>query len=72
MIVELDPVGQHAAGMLEGFEAMPVNALLFDRANHALDQTILLRTVGCDEFLLEPIPAHQRRIAATRKDEPIV
>ena len=33
VVVELDPIADHAAGVLQGFEAVAVDALLFQRAD---------------------------------------
>lgn len=44
MVVELDPVSDHAIGMLECFEAVAMHTSLLERASHALDHPILLRT----------------------------
>ena len=41
MVVELDPVADHAAGLLQGFEAVEVDTLLFQRADHPLHQLVL-------------------------------
>lgn len=51
MVVELDPVADHSHRVLLGFEAVPVDALLLQGADHALDHAILLRAVRGDELL---------------------
>ncbi|AJX32874.1 Uncharacterised protein [Burkholderia oklahomensis] len=51
MVVKLDPVGNGAAGMLQRLEAVSVYALLFERADDALDHSVLLRAVRRDELL---------------------
>ncbi|AJX34209.1 Uncharacterised protein [Burkholderia oklahomensis] len=60
MVVKLDPVGNGAAGMLQRLEAVSVYALLFERADDALDHSVLLRAVRrdgtCQEFrVLRPV-----------------
>ena len=72
MVIKLDPIGQYTAGMLERFEAMAVDTLLFDRADHVLDKTILLGAMRRDEFLLQPVAPHERRVAATRKHQSVI
>ena len=52
VVVELDPVANDTAGMLQSLEAVAVDALLFQRPDHPLHQAVLLRGVGRDEFLL--------------------
>ena len=41
MVVPTDPICNHAAGMLQGFEAVAVHALVFERSDHALDHAVL-------------------------------
>lgn len=43
VVVGLDPVTDQAAGVLQGFEAVRVDALLPQRADHPRHQPILLR-----------------------------
>src|SRR3546814_4976067 len=47
-VVELDPVADHPAGVLLGFKAMTVRALLLERPDDALDHAVLLRAVRRD------------------------
>lgn len=42
VFAELDPIADHAAGVLQGFKAVTVNALLLQRADLPLHQHILL------------------------------
>ena len=42
MIVEADPVGDDARGVLDALEAMAVNAWLLEGADDALDHAVLL------------------------------
>jgi len=72
VVVELDPVADHTTGVLQGFEAVPVDALLLQRANHPLHEAVLLRGVGRDELLLQAIAFDQRRVAATGEDQTVV
>jgi len=68
MVVELNPISDRAAGMLQRFEAMTMHALLLERADHALDHPVLLRAVRRDELLTQVIAAHQGCVIAARKD----
>lgn len=45
VVIELDPVANGTTGLLQGFEAVPVDALLLQRADHPLNQAVLLRSV---------------------------
>lgn len=54
-VIELDPVADHAAGMLHRLEAMAMHALLFQSPDQALDQAVLLRRVRRDEFLPQAV-----------------
>lgn len=51
------------AGMLQRFEAVPMHALLLARADHPLDQAVLLGAVWRDELLAQPVASDQRREA---------
>ena len=51
MVVKLNPVGNHPAGVLQSFEPMPMHALLFKHAYHSLNHAVLLWTVRRDELL---------------------
>ncbi|WP_343039895.1 hypothetical protein [Pandoraea eparura] len=72
MVVELDPVADHTVGVLQRFEAVTMYALLLERANHALDHTVLLWSVWRDEFLAQSVTAYQGRVGSTREDNPVV
>ena len=71
MVVEEDPVANHATGLLQRFKAMAVHALLLERADGTLHQTVLLGAVWRDEFLLQPVAFHQRRVAATGEHQAV-
>jgi hypothetical protein len=72
VVVEADPFGDHAAGMLQVFEAGAMLALLLERSDHPLDHPVLFWAVGRDELLLQAIALDQGRLAAAGKDQPIV
>ncbi len=72
VVVELNPVANDTTGVLQGFEAVAVDALLLQCPDHPLHQTVLLRGVGRDELLLQSLAFHQRRIAAAGEDQTVV
>ncbi len=72
IIVEGYPVTDDAHRMRLAFEAMPVDALFLQRPDNALDQSVLLRAMRCDELLLQPIAPDQTRIVPAGKNQPIV
>lgn len=72
MVVELEPVGDRPAGVLQCLKAMAVYALLLERADHPFDHAILLRAVRRDEFLPQAVAAHQRRIGPAREHQAII
>ena len=58
VVVERDPISNSTAGVREAFEALAVDALLFERALH---HSVLLRTMRRDEFLLQTVAANERQ-----------
>lgn len=52
IVVKADPVSNDAHRVLRAFEARPVNLLLLQRSDNALDHSILLRAMQRDELLL--------------------
>jgi len=63
VVVELDPVTQHARCILQAFEAMAVCALLFHSPDQSLHHAVLLRAMRGDELLLQSVAAHQAGVA---------
>jgi hypothetical protein len=61
IVVESDPVTDDPHRMRLAFEAMPVDTLFLERPDDALDQSVLLRAMWCDELLLQPIAPNQTR-----------
>ena len=72
VVVESDPVSNGSHGVQLAFEAMPMHALLLERANDALDHPVLLWAMRGDKLLPQAIAANQSRIMATGKDQPII
>ena len=65
VVVELDPVTDHAHGMALVLEAVPVRALLFQCPDQAQGHAVLLWAVRGDELLLQTVAAHQPGVEAT-------
>ncbi len=51
VVVKTDPFSDDTYGMLLGFEAVAMHALLFQRLDDAFDYPVLLRAVRGDELL---------------------
>ena len=51
VIVELNPVANYAARMRQAFEAMAMEALLFQGTDQALHHAVLPRAMRGDELL---------------------
>lgn len=58
MVVEADPVADCTRGVLDAVEALAMNTLLFQRPDHTLDHSVLLRTMGRDELLPQTVAFH--------------
>ena len=72
VVIKAYPVADHAAGMLQGFEAVPMGTLLFKCSDDPFHHAVLLWAVRRDELLAQAVTAYQCRVAATRKNEAIV
>jgi len=51
VVVKLNPVADHTAGVLQSLETVPMRALLLQGPDDTLDHTVLLRTVWRDDLL---------------------
>ena len=71
-VIEINPVANDAAGVLLGFEAVAMDALLFQCPDQAFNQPVLLGRMWRNELLSQSVAVHQCRIAAAGKDEPVV
>ena len=71
-VVKLDPVANHATGMLQRLETMAMDALLFQSPDQTFNQAILLRRMRRNELLPQAIAANQGGIAAAGKDQAVV
>ena len=60
-VIEMDPVANDAAGVLQGFETVAMSALLFQCPDQAFDQSVLLgrmwRNGACAEFCVNGLLA---------------
>ena len=70
-VVEADPVADGACRVLDAVEALAMDALLFQRPDHAFDHAVLLRAMRRDELLLQAIASDQRGVAAAGEDEAV-
>ena len=61
-VIEADPFSDDTHGVLLGFEAMTMHALLFQRSDHAFDHSVLLRAMWRDELLTKALFAHHPRV----------
>jgi hypothetical protein len=57
----MDPIVDHPAYVLQSFRRLPIDALLFQGADHPLHPAGLLRAMRRDELLLQPITSDQGR-----------
>ena len=72
VVINSNPVANDVAGVPQRLEPRPMHISFFHCANDLLDHPVLLRAVRGDELLLQPIAAHEGRIAASGKNPTIV
>jgi hypothetical protein len=72
LVVEADPVADHAASVLQALEAVSMYALLFERTDRTLDHAVLLRVVRCDVLLAQTLALDQSNKATARKHQPAI
>ena len=72
MIVEVDPISNGSGCVLKAFEAMPMDALLFQRTNDAFDHAVLLRTVRRNKLLLQAVTSDELSECQTGKNKAII
>ena len=72
LVVEPNPVRYHPTGMLQRLKPLPVHTLLLDRTNDSLHQSVLLRAMRRDEFLLQAVAFDQSGIAAAYEHQSVV
>lgn len=64
----MDPITDHPAGMLQCFEPLLMDALLFQISDHPLHHAVLLGAMRRDELLFQPIASDQGCEASAGKD----
>lgn len=64
VVINAHPSADHAAGVLDCLEAMPMHAMFLERADHAFDHAVLLRAMRRDELLAQAVAAHECAVAA--------
>lgn len=72
VVVEVDPVPDQAAGVLQGLEAVAMHALLLELADDPLDQAVLLRAMRRDELLAQPVAPDQGGEAAAGEHQAVI
>ncbi len=72
VVVELDSVVNDLYGAVLRFEPVPVSALFLKRSDETLNHAVFLRTMRCDELLLEPVAAHEPRVGTVGEHQVIV
>lgn len=72
VVAEADPVADHAHGVLLGFEAVAMGALLLPGADGAFDHAVLPWALRGDEFLLQAVAAHQPGVDAAGEHQAVV
>ena len=63
-VVKADPFSDDTRGVLLGFEAMTMHALLFQRSDNAFDHPVLLWAVRRDELLAKAVATHHPRVSS--------
>jgi hypothetical protein len=69
VIVEVDPISNCSCCVLKAFEAMPLNALLFNCADYTFVYFILFWAMRAFELLFKSVVSNQTCVVATRKDK---
>ena len=71
MVVKLNPVTDHMAGVLQCIETMAMRAQLLQWTDDTLDHAVLLWTVWRNEFLAQAVGTYQCREAAAGENQAI-
>ena len=72
VVVELDPVGDDPAGVLQAFDPVPVRALHLECPDHTLHHLVLLWSIGGDVLLVQTVAAYQSRVGTAGEHQAIV
>src|SRR5271157_921400 len=71
-VVPVDPAGDSGTRVGKVAEVVLPNAFLFEAAKEALDDPVLLRSIGRDELLAQAVVAAGGAKAPALEDQPIV
>lgn len=71
-VVPLNPLPHGPSGLVEAPKAALPDAFFLEAAKEALNETVLLRRVGRDVFLLQPVIPAGLPETTTLKDQAIV
>ena len=72
MVIEADPIPNHATGVLQGLEPVAMNALILEGSDDPLDHAVLLGAVRRDELLAQAVAFDQGRVASAGEDQAVV
>ena len=72
VVVPLDPVPNDPPRLLKGLERVLPDTLLFQAPKEPLNHPVLLRRVGRNEFLLQPVVSAGLPESPTLKDQAVV
>lgn len=72
LVVPCDPISNDLPRLLKGLERVLPDALLFQSPEEPFDHPILLRGVGRNELLRQPIVATGLPEPPTLEDQPVV
>lgn len=64
MVVEVDPVANSPAGVLQALETLAMHPLLLECPDDTLDQAVLPWAVRGNELLPQSVAAYQARVVA--------
>ena len=71
-VVPFDPLSSGGAGFAEAGEVMLLDALFFEAAKEAFDESVLFGRVGCDELLAQTVIAAGGAKPPALKDEAVI
>jgi hypothetical protein len=72
VVVEADPVSDHAGRVLEAFKAVAVDTLFLEVTDDALDHAVLLWAARGDELLAQAIASDELGLGPAGKNQPVV
>lgn len=72
MVIEADPIPDHATGVLQSLEPVAMNALILEGSDDPLDHAVLLGAVGRDELLAQAVAFDQGRVTSAGEDQSVV